>query len=94
VSGQPAPNLPIPAELVDLIARRAAEIVAERTAPGDNDGWLRGANKIAAYIDCNPDRVYALSSAGRIPVERDGSALIARKSDLDAWIRSGGGVRP
>jgi len=32
-------------------------------------------------------------SADRLPVERDGSALIARKSELDAWVRAGGGKR-
>lgn len=66
----------------------------ERDSPGQEDGWLRGAERIAAYLDCPRSRVYALASAGRIAVERDGSALVARKSDLDAWIRGGGGRRP
>jgi hypothetical protein len=59
-----------------------------------NSPWLRGAAKIASYIDCQASRVYALASAGRIPVERDGSALVARKSELDTWLRNGGGKRP
>lgn len=84
----------IPPEVVERIAERAAELVAEREAEREADGWVRGAGAIAAYIDAKPDRVYALSSAGRIPVHRDGSALIARRSELDAWIRSGGGRRP
>jgi hypothetical protein len=58
------------------------------------DGWLRGADKIAAYIDSPRSRVYALASARRIPVHHDGSALIARRSELDQWLRSGGGRRP
>jgi excisionase family DNA binding protein len=74
---------------IDEIAKRAAQLIA---APAD--GWLRGAGKIAAYIDCPVSRVYALTSAGRIPHERDGSNLIARKSELDAWLRAGGGKRP
>jgi hypothetical protein len=57
-------------------------------------GWLRGAEKIARYIDAPPSRVYALASAGRIPCERDGSSLIAHRGDLDAWLRAGGGRRP
>jgi excisionase family DNA binding protein len=80
-------------ELIDAIAERAAMAIAQR--PGrSEDGWLRGANQIAAYIDCPRSRVYALTSARRIPVHRDGSALIARRSELDAWLRNGGGVRP
>jgi hypothetical protein len=94
-SAPPAgPSIEIPAELIERIAARAAEMVAERQAPDAGDGWVRGAEKIAQYIDAKPDRVYALNSAGRIPVEHDGSALIARKSDLDQWIRDGGGRRP
>lgn len=59
-----------------------------------DDGWLRGADRIADYVNAPRSRIYALASAKRIPVERDGSALIARKSDLDRWIRQGGGRRP
>lgn len=86
--------LAVPDELVDQIAERAAELVAARQTTTAEDGWLRGADHIAAYIDAPKSRVYALTSAGRLPVERDGSALIARRSELDAFVRSGGARRP
>jgi hypothetical protein len=77
---------------------RLAEILTPRIAAKldrtTDDGWLRGADAIAAHIGAPKSRVYALQSAGRIPVCKDGSALVARKSDLDAWVRSGGGKRP
>jgi excisionase family DNA binding protein len=84
------------AELDDGALDALAERLAPRLAGGRSveDGWLRGAEKIACYIDCPVSRVYALTSAGRIPVHRDGSALIARKSELDEWVRDGGGKRP
>jgi hypothetical protein len=84
-----------PPDLLEAIAERAAELVAERHAAID-DGWLRGADQIAEYIAAPTSRVYALASCKppRIPVERDGSALIAKRSELDAWVRSGGGKRP
>ncbi|SEH10160.1 hypothetical protein [Thermoleophilum album] len=87
--------LPLPAELIDHLAERVAEILAERRQVPD-DGWLRGADAIARYIDAPRSRVYALASCTppRIPVHRDGSALIARKSELDDWLRNGGGRRP
>ena len=81
-------------ELVEQIARRAAEMAAEFASEPAADGWLRGADKIAAYIDAPRSRVYALASARRIPVHRDGSALIARRSELDKWLLQGGGLRP
>jgi hypothetical protein len=80
-------------DLVAQIAARAAELVRRAEQDG-NDGWLRGADKIASYIDSPRSRVYALVSARRIPVHHDGSALIARRSELDMWLRSGGGRRP
>ena len=58
------------------------------------NGWLRGADEIGAYIGAPRSRVYALTSAKRIPVERDGSALVARQRDLDAWLHAGGSKRP
>jgi excisionase family DNA binding protein len=80
-------------DLVERIAHRAAELVAVRASAPAEDGWLRGAERIAAYLDCPRSRVYALASARRIPVHRDGSALIARRPELDEWLLGGGGVR-
>ena len=77
------------------LADRLAPLLAKRlvqSAP--EDGWLRGAEQIAGYIGSPRSRVYALASARRIPVQRDGSALVARRSELDSWLRGGGGKRP
>jgi hypothetical protein len=88
------------AALLDALDDDALDQLAARLAPRLGagtvaaDGWLRGADRIADYIDAPKSRVYALASAGRIPVERDGSALIARRSALDQWVRNGGGKRP
>ena len=81
-------------ELIELIAGRAAELVARQQGEKLPDGWLRGADRIAAYIDAPRSRVYGLVSARRIPVHHDGSALVARRSELDAWLLNGGGRRP
>jgi hypothetical protein len=91
--GAPTFALALPDDLVEAVAERAAQLLAERPTEAE-DGWIRGADRIAAYIDCPRSRVYALTSARRIPVHHDGSALIARRSELDRWVRDGGGVRP
>lgn len=92
----PPLTLALPDELLEELAHRVADLLEQRGhgAPPAVDGWLRGAEAIAEYIGAPASRVYGLSSAKRIPVEHDGSALIARRSQLDAWLRDGGGKRP
>lgn len=80
----------LPPELVEVIARRAAELVAERDAPPEP--WV-GVDLAAEHLACGKARVYALVSANRIPFEKDGSRLLFRRSALDAWLADGGGVR-
>ena len=82
-------------EMIEGLAQRVAAILAERAATPD-DGWLRGGQAIADYIGAPRSRIYALATTTppRIPVARDGSALVARRSDLDEWLRLGGGKRP
>lgn len=87
-------RLSVDEELVERIARRAADLVVATQLQRDSgDSWLRGADRIAAYIDAPRSRVYALVSAKRIPVHHDGAALIARRSELDTWLLAGGGKR-
>jgi excisionase family DNA binding protein len=91
------PNLAVelPDEVLESIAERAAELVAERlAAEAAPSPWLDVAGA-AEYIGGAPtSRVYALVSAGRIPHHRDGSRLLFHRDELDAWIRDGGGKRP
>jgi hypothetical protein len=87
-------SLTLTDEAREAIAERAAEIVLERLQAPADDGWLRGAKRIAEYIGASEGRVKELSSLGRIPLERDGRGLVAKRSELDAWIRAGGGKRP
>jgi excisionase family DNA binding protein len=81
------------AELDDAALAELAQRLAPHL-PESEDRWLRGAEQIATYLSCPRSRVYSLVSAGRIPIRRDGSSLIARRSELDAWLRDGGGRRP
>ena len=86
--------LELPADVLDAVAERAAEIVLERlgepTAPSP---WLDVAGA-AEHIAAPVSRIYALVSADRIPHHRDGSRLLFHRDELDAWIRDGGGRRP
>jgi excisionase family DNA binding protein len=84
----------LPPELIEAIAERVVELIADRDRDATADGWLGGAAAAADYLDCGKWRIYDLVSAGRIPVYHEGSRLLFRKSELDAWVKRGGGLRP
>ena len=84
--------LAVPLELVEAIAERAAEMLAERRGP-ELEAWI-GVEEAAEHLACPKSRVYGLSSAGRIPHRKDGSRLLFRRSELDEWIDRGGAKRP
>lgn len=89
-------RIDLPAELVEEIAQRAAEILAERQPSTAENGspWLAGASAAADYLGCPASRIYALVNARRIPFEKDGSRLLFDRRELDEYIRDGGGIRP
>jgi excisionase family DNA binding protein len=79
-------------ELFEGLAQRAAELATERLA-SEREPWI-GVEEAAQHLACGRSRLYALTSADRIPFERDGSRLLFRRSALDAWLANGGAKRP
>jgi excisionase family DNA binding protein len=76
----------LPPELVEAIARRAAELVADRCASGDL--WL-DVEQSAAYIAGTPQRIYDLRRAGKLPKTGDGRRALIRRSALDRYLEQG-----
>jgi len=85
-------SLAVPEALVEAVAQRVADLLAERSAP-EPEPWI-GVEQAAEHLACPRSRVYALSSAGRIPHRKDGSRLLFRRSELDDWLEQGGAKRP
>ena len=87
---EPLPLL-VPAELVEAIAQRVAELLREQPAqPAELlSPWLdvEGAR---AYLGFSRDRLYKLTAAGAIPCrkKRGGQGLLFHREELDAWIES------
>jgi excisionase family DNA binding protein len=77
----------IPAEALEALARRAAELVQE------NDAGYMDVAEAAEFLACGKDRIYALVSARRIPVHRDGTRLLFDRAELRAYIHNGGAKR-
>ena len=80
----------LPDDLIDEVAARAAALVHSRQ---ESEPWI-GVAGAAAHVACPTSRIYALVSARRIPFRKDGSRLLFRRTELDAWIRDGGAVCP
>jgi excisionase family DNA binding protein len=86
---EPLPLL-VPAELVEAIAHRVAELLREQTAPTEAfSPWLDVAGA-CAYLNFTRDRLYKLTAAGAIPCrkKRGGQGLLFHRDELDAWIET------
>jgi excisionase family DNA binding protein len=84
--------LELPAELVEQIAARAAELVTERQ--DEPEPWI-GVEQAAEHLGgTSSSRIYSLVSARRIPYSKDGSRLLFKRSALDEWVRCGGARCP
>jgi excisionase family DNA binding protein len=79
----------VPAELVERIAQRVAELLREQTAPAAEPAspWLDVAGA-CAYLGFSRDRLYKLTAAGAIPCrkKRGGQGLLFHRAELDAWV--------
>jgi len=78
--------LTMPAELIEQIARRAAELVAERKSPAVSP-WLSVA-EAAERLRCGKDRIYDLIALGKLTPRRDGRRVLLRRDDLDAYVEA------
>jgi excisionase family DNA binding protein len=78
-------------ELVERVAQRASELLAERVQQPDGFLNVRGA---AAVLACPTSRIYSLVSAGRIPHHKHGSRTLFDRAELREYVRNGGARRP
>lgn len=86
-------TLALPDELLEQLAERVAALLAAQAPPAP-EAWLDvdGAARHLGYAD-NPQRgrrrIYDLTSAretNAFPVHRDGSRLLFKATELDAWL--------
>ena len=76
--------LAIPEELVEALAQRVADLLAERQPQAAPE--LLTVDEVAAFLRCRRQRVYDLVSQGRLPHLKDGARLLLRRSDLLAYL--------
>ena len=81
----PDVSIPLPPELLETIAARVADLLADRNPPRDDSPWLDAAGA-AAYLAWPRERIYKVSAADRIPHRKHEGRLLFRRDELDAWL--------
>lgn len=77
-------NLEIPPELIERIAQRTAELLAERE--DNRDEPYMGIEEAARYLAAPVSRIRDLKAQGKLRHYRDGRRLLFRREDLDAVL--------
>jgi excisionase family DNA binding protein len=77
-------GIELPPELIEQIAQRAAQLVAERQAASASP-WLN-AEQAAEYIAAPVGRIHDLVQLRKLTPRRDGRRLLFRREDLDAYL--------
>ncbi len=77
-------SLPFPDELVERIAERAADLLAERERPAEPE--LMSVSEAAELLRCRRQRVYDLLSQGRLPHLKDGARVLIRRAELLGYL--------
>lgn len=80
-------SLVVPPDLLEAIASRAAELLAEQLPAAELNPYLT-VDQAAEYMACKPKRIYDLCSQHRIPFAKDGSRTLLRRGDLDAYLEA------
>jgi len=82
-------ELEISEEMMEAIARRAAELVLERMpAPMpvvDVSPWLT-VDEAATFLGCSTGRIYNLRSDGRLSAHKDGGRALIARSELEGLV--------
>ena len=74
------------AKMRTVAREELSKLEAERECQPER--WLTSKHA-ADYLDMSLGRLHNLTSAGRIPVHREGGRLLFRRSELDEWVSSG-----
>ena len=75
------------AAALEVIAERVADLLAARPIASEPEPWI-GVEAAAAHLACSPKRIYDLKAQGRIPYRKDGSRVLFRRSELDAYLEA------
>jgi len=82
----PGLALEVPDALVEAVAQRVADLLAERLPMQRGpEPWL-DVDAAAVYLACRPHRVYDIVAEGRLRCAKDGRRSLFRREWLDAYL--------
>jgi excisionase family DNA binding protein len=79
--------LVVPAELVEALAERVAELLRDQPRQEPTSPWL-DVDGACAYLGFSRNTLYKLTAARAIPSRKkaDGQGLRFHRDELDAWM--------
>ena len=78
-------TLTLPPELLEqLVAAVAQRVLLAVPAASP----YLSVTEAADYLRCGRQRIYDLTSSGRLPFVKDGSRVLLRRADLDAYLEA------
>lgn len=101
-SSSVSPAVELSPEAIEAIATRVVALLADEGEPTEGKpGWgsrpprppgYLNAAAAAGYLGCGKSRIYQLVHRRAIPFRKEGSRLLFKPSELDAWVLQGGGT--
>lgn len=90
-------HIELPPELIEQVAERAAELLAERNGAAPKaERWLTH-EEASRHLNISSSQLYSLASQRHrngLPLVKEGSRSYYRASDLDRWrVDQNGGSR-
>ena len=82
-------TLTVPDELLDMLARRIAQLVSDREPQASGSPWF-DVEAALEYLPFSRDQLYKLTAAKAIPFrkKRDGQGLLFHRGELDRWLEA------
>jgi excisionase family DNA binding protein len=74
--------VPLPSELVEAIAQRAAEIIGDRA---QRQRWAVGVSGLARYLGCDERLARELRAKG-LPAKKVGRRVYFDTHEVDEWL--------
>jgi len=78
----------LPDELIESIAARAAELMAEKLPKAEPPSPYFTVQEASEYLRCSRQRIYDLLSAGRLTRRKDGARVLLSRAELEGYLGS------